>query len=118
VQLARRAAYPPGDAREDWAILRALSERLGKTLPFDTLDQVRDRLVHINRSFAAVDQQEAGGWGTFGATGPIGDAMFASPIGNFYMTCAISRSSRTMAECIASREEFAKRSLERARRMG
>ena len=118
VQLARRAAYPPGDAREDWAILRALSERLGKTLPYDTLDQVRDRLVHISKSFAAIDQQQAGGWGTFGAAGPLGDAMFVSPIGNFYMTCAISRSSRTMAECTASREEFARRSLERARRMG
>ena len=69
VQLARRAAYPPGDAREDWAILRALSERLGKTLPYDTLDQVRDRLVRVNKSFAAIDQQQAGGWGTFGGWG-------------------------------------------------
>jgi NADH-quinone oxidoreductase subunit G len=118
VQLARRAAYPPGDAREDWAILRALSERLGKTLPYDTLEQVRERLVRVNRSFAAIDQQQPGSWGTFGAMGPLSDAMFASPIANFYMTCAISRSSRTMAECIASREEFAKRYLERARRMG
>jgi NADH-quinone oxidoreductase subunit G len=118
VQLARRAAYPPGDAREDWAILRALSERLGKTLPYDTLDQVRDRLVRVSKSFAAIDQQQAGGWGTFGAPGPLSDAMFASPIANFYMTCAISRSSRTMAECIASREEFAQRYLARARRMG
>ena len=42
VQLADRAVFPPGEAREDWAILRALSERLGKTLPYDTLDQVRD----------------------------------------------------------------------------
>ena len=55
VQLGQRAAYPPGDAREDWAILRALSERLGKTLPYDTLDQVRARLVAVNKSFAALD---------------------------------------------------------------
>jgi NADH-quinone oxidoreductase subunit G len=75
-------------------------------------------MVRVNRSFAAIDQQQAGGWGTFGTAGPLGDAMFASPIANFYMTCAISRSSRTMAECIASREAFAQRYLERARRMG
>ena len=49
VQLGQRAAYPPGEAREDWAILRALSERLGKTLPYDTLDQVRARLIAVNR---------------------------------------------------------------------
>ena len=59
VQLGRRAGYPPGDAREDWAILRALSERLGKTLPYDSLDQVRARLVAVNRSFAA--HRPAGG---------------------------------------------------------
>ena len=57
MQLGFRADFPPGDAREDWAILRALSERLGKTLPYDTLDQVRARLVAVNQSFAALDQQ-------------------------------------------------------------
>ena len=67
-----RAGYPPGDAREDWAILRALSERLGKTLPYDTLDQVRARLVAVNKSFAALDQQAAGAWGAFGKAGDVG----------------------------------------------
>jgi NADH-quinone oxidoreductase subunit G len=104
VQLGMRANYPPGDAREDWAILRALSERLGKTLPYDTLDQVRARLVAVNRSFAALDQQSVGAWGTFGKAGNVGDAPFVAPIANFYMTCPISRASRTMAECIASRQ--------------
>jgi NADH-quinone oxidoreductase subunit G len=106
VQLARRAGYPPGDAREDWAILRALSERLGKTLPYDTLDQVRSRLVAVNKSFAVLDSQEAGAWGTFGKAGAVSDAPFASPIANFYMTCPISRASRTMAECTASRAQL------------
>jgi len=106
VQLALRAAYPPGDAREDWAILRALSERLGKTLPYDTLDQVRTRLVAVNSSFAALDQQAAGHWGSFGTPGKPSDQPFASPIKNFYMTCPISRSSRTMAECTASRAQL------------
>jgi NADH-quinone oxidoreductase subunit G len=106
VQLAFRAAYPPGDAREDWAILRALSERLGKTLPYDTLDQVRTRLVAVNSGFAALDQQVAGHWGSFGTPGKPSDQPFASPIKNFYMTCPISRSSRTMAECTASRAQL------------
>jgi len=106
VQWAFRAGYPPGEAREDWAILRALSERLGKTLPYDTLDQVRARLAAVNRSFAALDQQAAGGWGTFGKAGSLGEAPFVSPIANFYMTCPISRVSRTMAECTASRAQL------------
>ena len=106
VQLGFRAAYPPGEAREDWAILRALSERLGKTLPYDTLDQVRSRLVAVNRSFAALDEQAAGHWGSFGAPGKTSDQPFVSPVKNFYMTCPISRSSRTMAECTASRAQL------------
>jgi NADH-quinone oxidoreductase subunit G len=106
VQLAFRAGYPPGDAREDWAILRALSERLGKTLPYDTLGQVRARLVAVNRSFAALDQQAAGAWGGFGNPGNLSDAPFVSPIANFYMTCPISRASKTMAECMTSRAQL------------
>jgi NADH-quinone oxidoreductase subunit G len=105
VQLGRRASFPPGEAREDWAILRALSERLGKTLPYDALDQVRARLVAVNRSFAALDQQAAGGWGAFGKPGPTTDAAFASAVTNYYMTCPISRASRTMAECMAARQQ-------------
>jgi NADH-quinone oxidoreductase subunit G len=107
VQLGQRAAYPPGDAREDWAILRALSERLGKTLPYDSLDQVRARLIAVNRVFAALDQQSPGAWGEFGEAGAVTDAPFETPIKNFYMTDPISRASRTMAECMASRQQMA-----------
>jgi NADH-quinone oxidoreductase subunit G len=106
VQLGQRASYPPGDAREDWAILRALSERLGKPLPYDTLDQVRARLIAVNKSFAALDQQAPGAWGDFGMSGPTVDAPFLSPVANFYMTDPISRASRTMAECMASRSQL------------
>ena len=106
VQLAFRAGYPPGDAREDWAILRALSERLGKTLPYDTLGQVRARLVAVNKIFAALEHQEAGAWGGFGEPGNLSDAPFVSTIANFYMTCPISRASKTMAECMASRAQL------------
>jgi NADH-quinone oxidoreductase subunit G len=106
LQEGFRAAYPPGDAREDWAILRALSERLGKTLPYDTLGQVRSRLIAVNKSFAALNQQSAGGWGEFGKPGPLSDSPFETPIKNFYMTDPISRASRTMAECLASRQQI------------
>ncbi|MBS0538503.1 MAG: molybdopterin-dependent oxidoreductase, partial [Proteobacteria bacterium] len=106
VQQGQRAAYPPGDAREDWAILRALSERLGKALPYDTIDQVRARLVAVNKSFAALDQQAPGAWGAFGTAGATADAPFVSPIANFYMTDPISRASKTMAECMASRQQL------------
>ncbi len=106
VQQGQRASYPPGDAREDWAILRALSERLGKALPYDTLDQVRARLVAVNRNFAALERQAPGAWGAFGTAGTAGDAPFVSPIANFYMTDPISRASKTMAECMASRSQL------------
>jgi NADH-quinone oxidoreductase subunit G len=106
VQLGRRANYPPGEAREDWAIVRALSERLGKTLPYDSLDQVRSRLIAVNKTFAALEQQSPGAWGNFGKAGEVGQAAFVSPIANFYMTCPISRASRTMAECTASRQQM------------
>ncbi|MBV8458492.1 MAG: molybdopterin-dependent oxidoreductase, partial [Acetobacteraceae bacterium] len=103
VQLGRRANYPPGQAREDWAILRALSEKLGKPLPYDTVDQVRVRLIAVNRIFAAIDQQSPGAWGEFGRAGAINDTPFRASIANFYMTDPISRASRTMAECMAAR---------------
>jgi NADH-quinone oxidoreductase subunit G len=103
VQVGRRAGYPPGDAREDWAILRALSERLGKTLPYDTLHQVRARLVAVNKVFAAIDQQAPGPWGPAGTPGETTDAPLKSSVASFYMTCPISRASKTMADCVASR---------------
>jgi len=103
VQLAKRASYPPGEAREDWAILRALSGVLSKPLPYDTIDQVRTRLVAVNPVFAAIDQQKPGTWGEFGKDGAVGDAPLRSPVANFYMTCPISRSSRVMADCTALR---------------
>jgi NADH-quinone oxidoreductase subunit G len=106
VQAGRRAGYPPGDAREDWAILRALSERLGKTLPYDSLEQVRSRLISVNKVFAAIDQQTPGAWGPFGKPGTTSDAPFVPAIDNFYMTCPISRASKTMADCIASRSHL------------
>ena len=102
VQLGRLAVFPPGEAREDWKILRALSEAMGATLPYDSLDEVRARLVESNPVFAVTDTVQAASWGSFGTAGKIGSDPFVPPIDNFYMTDPISRVSETMAECTAT----------------
>ena len=99
VQRTRVAARPPGEAREDWTILRALSAHLGCTLPYDDIDAVRARMAEINSGFDDPDRVGAAPWGAFGAAGAMDAAPFASPVANFYMTDPISRASETMAEC-------------------
>jgi NADH-quinone oxidoreductase subunit G len=100
VQQARMAVFPPGEAREDWKILRAASDVLGRKLPYDSLREVRQRLVAVNPVFGTPDVQAAGEWGTFGAEGAMGPAPFVSAVENFYMTDPITRASETMAQCI------------------
>ncbi|MGL4964498.1 MAG: NADH-quinone oxidoreductase subunit NuoG [Inquilinus sp.] len=100
VQQARMAVFPPGEAREDWKILRAASEAMGRKLPYDSLREVRQRLVAVNPVFGTPDVQAAGAWGAFGAEGVMGTAPFASAVENFYMTDPITRASETMAQCI------------------
>ncbi|MFQ5773222.1 MAG: NADH-quinone oxidoreductase subunit NuoG [Kiloniellaceae bacterium] len=99
VQLGRRAAFPPGEAREDWTILRALSEFIGTRLPYDNLGEVRQRLIEANPLFAAIDQIEPAPWGAFGAAGALDPAPFGTAVENYYMTDPISRASETMARC-------------------
>jgi NADH-quinone oxidoreductase subunit G len=100
VQRTELAVFPIGEAREDWTIIRALSDVLGHKLPYDTLNEVRQRMVDINAVFAGDDQQCAGGWGEFGKAGTLDGGGFASPIINFHMTDPISRASETMAQCV------------------
>ena len=102
VQLGRLATFPPGDAREDWKILRALSEPLGHKLPYDNLAQLRQRLIEVNSRFAHVDEVVPAEWTAFGAAGPTGAGPFVYPITNYYMTDPVSRSSPTMAACTES----------------
>ena len=102
VQLGRLATFPPGDAREDWKILRALSEPLGHKLPYDNLAQLRQRLIEVNPRFAHVDEVVPAEWTAFGAAGPTGAGPFVYPITNYYMTDPVSRSSPTMAACTES----------------
>ena len=99
VQMARRATFPPGEAKEDWAIIRAVSEHLNKTLPFDSADALRDELITAVPSFAVVDEVLPSKWGKFGRIGKLSDEPVSSSFNQFHMTCAISRSSETMAAC-------------------
>jgi len=99
VQQTAAAAFPPGDAREDWAIVRALSDTLGRRLPYDSLGQLRRRLFEVSPRFQRLDAIEPAAWGEFGTAGAIDAAPFALPISNFYMTDPISRASETMAQC-------------------
>ncbi len=105
VQLGARAAFPVGDAREDWAVLRALSALVGKTLPFDSLAQLRAALVAAHPTYAGVDEIAAGSHEDVAALASVGGSMssvaFASPIGDFYLTNPIARASSVMAECSA-----------------
>jgi NADH-quinone oxidoreductase subunit G len=105
VQLALRAAFPPGDAREDWAILRALSEVLGKTLPFDNLGGLRAALYAAHPSMAMIDQippSDANAVTALAQKGGAVDALpFKSAVKDFYFTNPIARASAVMAECAA-----------------
>ncbi|MCO5154298.1 MULTISPECIES: NADH-quinone oxidoreductase subunit NuoG [unclassified Shinella] len=105
VQMGNRAGFAPGDAREDWAILRALSDVLGKKLPFDSLVQLRAKLYEAYPHFAAIDEIAAGETADLSALAKKGGTMansgFASPIKDFYLTNPIARASAVMAECSA-----------------
>jgi NADH-quinone oxidoreductase subunit G len=103
VQMAARAGFPPGDAREDWAILRALSDVLGQKLPYDSLSALRAALFKAYPHMARVDQIAAGipaDIEKLASRGGTPDkAPFRSPITDFYLTNPIARASATMAEC-------------------
>ncbi len=99
VQQASRAAFPPGEAREDWAIIRAFSERINKTLSFDSHKELREALCDAVPLFAGTDITQPAKWTKFGRAGSLQKTALAAAIDQFYMTCAISRSSQVMAEC-------------------
>jgi len=103
VQMANRAAFPPGDAREDWAILRALSGELGHTLPYDSLPQLRQALFAAYPHFMRLDQIAAGDATDIGKLAKLGGSADKAPlraaVQDFYLTNPIARASATMAEC-------------------
>jgi NADH-quinone oxidoreductase subunit G len=105
VQMAARAAFPPGDAREDWAIIRALSDVLGAKLPYDSLSGLRAALFRAVPHLARVDQIAPGNAADIeklaGRSGTAEKAPFRSTVADFYFTNPIARASATMAECSA-----------------
>ena len=96
-QLAMRANFAPGEAKENWAILRALSAGLGQTLPWDSLAQLRRALVEAVPHLGQVDQVVESDWQPLPMR-DLGQAAFVNPIRDFYLTNPIARSSPLMGE--------------------
>jgi NADH-quinone oxidoreductase subunit G len=104
VQRSERAVFPKGEAREDWAILRALSEYLDHRLPYDSLDQLRGKLFAEHSTFGQIDYAPGATVTAFdlaalGVVGEVSAAPFLSAFKDFYLTNPIARASVTMAQC-------------------
>ena len=106
VQRAERATFPPGQAKEDWAILRALSDVIGNRLPYDDRDTLRRAIITDAPHFTDVGNvplspgADPNVWNNIGVAGTIDErSPLASPIADFYLTNPIARASDTMAEC-------------------
>jgi NADH-quinone oxidoreductase subunit G len=108
VQVSERASFPPGDAREDWAIMRALSDLLGQRLPYDSLAQLRRALFKVHPHLAHLDRIAPGDPVEVSKLAALGGmpekAAFASSLEDFYLTNPIARASKVMAECSAIAE--------------
>jgi len=106
VQMGERAVFPKGEAKEDWSILRALSEILGHKLPYDSLDQLRAKLFADHPTFGQIDFAPGSIATVFdlaavGGSGELADTPFENAIKAFHLTNPIARASVTMAECAA-----------------
>ena len=111
-QMARRATFPPGDAREDWAILRALSAALGKTLPYDTLDRLRLAMYTKAPHLAELDEITPAPLAQLDEliayAGPCEETPFTLAVEDFFLSNPIARASAGMAECSALRNAGAR----------
>ncbi len=96
-QLALRAGFAPGEAKENWAILRALSAELGATLPFDTITALRTHLMVAVPHLGEIDVVAENAWQPL-EQAPLGKADFRNAIADFYLTNPIARASSLMAE--------------------
>ncbi|MGR3342347.1 MAG: NADH-quinone oxidoreductase subunit NuoG [Paracoccaceae bacterium] len=101
VQLAARAGFAPGEAKENWAILRALSAELGAPLAYDTLAALRDELIMAVPHMADVDQVPENQWRAVAAR-KLGKGEFRNCVSDFYLTNPIARASPLMAELSAN----------------
>jgi NADH-quinone oxidoreductase subunit G len=97
VQRGEKASFPPGEAREDWTIFRAVSDLIGKPLPFDRFDQLRSAMVaefpQLGRD-GLVDLPWSPPTLSAEASGAV-----TLPVKDFYLTNAICRASPTMHRC-------------------
>jgi NADH-quinone oxidoreductase subunit G len=109
-QLALRAGHPPGEAKENWAILRALSGELGKVLPYDSMAQLRQALVRDVPHLAQVDQVPENEWRPL-PKARLGTGEFRLAIRDFYLTNPIARASELMAELSANARARAERPI-------
>jgi NADH-quinone oxidoreductase subunit G len=100
-QLALRASFPPGEAKENWAILRALSAELDATLAYDSLAQLRQALVAAHPHLGRVDEVAENDWQPIPVKAP-GKADFRNAVNDFYLTNPIARASTLMAELSAN----------------
>ncbi len=99
-QLALRAGFAPGEAKENWAILRALSAEVGKVLPWDSLAALRAALVAMVPHLELIDEVPENDWQPL-PVDTMGDATFRNVIKDFYLTNPIARASGLMAELSA-----------------
>ena len=105
-QLALRASFPPGEAKENWAILRALSAELGQTLPFDSMAQLRTQMIESVPHLAMIDDVPENAV-TLIKPKKLGKAAFRNAVTNFYLSNPIARASELMAELAAGAKERA-----------
>ena len=100
-QIAQRASFAPGEAKENWAILRALSAEAGAQLPYDSLAQLRQALVKTHPHLGKVGQVADNEWRPLDA-GEISDVRLVNVVSDFYLTNPIARASQVMAELSAN----------------
>ena len=100
VQRGERAVFPPGDAREDWAIFRALSDVLGKRLPFDSFDALRNAMAQAVPTLGQEGLADYG-WSEPKLPADVSGKIADYPIKDFYLTNSICRASPTMQRCSA-----------------
>ena len=100
VQRGSRAAFPPGEAKDDWAIIRAVSAVINKTLPFDNAADCHAAMVEAVPHLGALDEIAPAKWAKFGTSTKLSAEPVGAGLDQFYMTCPISRASETMADCL------------------
>jgi NADH-quinone oxidoreductase subunit G len=107
--MTRRAIFPPGEAREDWAIIRALSDILGQRQPWNTLAELRSHLYKIAPQLVRLGQVTSADPAPLSELADFGSSYskepFSSAVKDFYLTNPIARASRTMGECSALRQQ-------------